>query len=487
MWLWPFGEYLFSYVPSFLCSLQVVKSVPHEDPSMISRLQSIPSKLFNLAPFSRLDPNTKELLRGAIGAFGLRVLGAGLGFTFSVLLARSLGAEGTGMFFLALSTVSVAAVFSRLGLDNVLLRYISAGAASGNWTMVKGVYRQSMKMAAPASVLSALGLFMLAPHLSELVFKKPELTVPMRWMSLAAVPMALSLLHAESIKGLKHISAALFIQSVSAPAFCVLGISLVTHFGGVLGAVWVYTSGSMCTLILGVWLWTKLTPHLKNQGGYFETRRLVATSMPLFVVAFMNLIMNSTSTFVLGIWGTSGDVGVFNVANRSALLTSFVLIAVNSVAAPKFAELHQKGDIQSLAHTARTSAKFTFIMASPMLMICMFCPSWLMSMFGSEFSTGGFVLFILAVGQFVNVSTGSVGYLLMMCGYEKLMRNNIIFAAILGIILNVSLVPKWGTTGAAIATSIGLSTLNIISAALVYRKLSISLLPLWKGLSTYDS
>ena len=55
----------------------------------------------------------------------------------------------------------------------------------------------------------------------------------------------------------------------------------------------------------------------------------------------------------------------------------------------------------------------------------------MMSLFGPEFRAGGPVLTILAAGQYVNVLTGSVGYLLMMTGNERLVRNNMAVAALL--------------------------------------------------------
>jgi len=329
---------------------------------MISKLSSFPSRLFNLPLLNNLDANIEEIVRGASVAFVLKVIGAGLAFMFNVVLARLLGANGAGIYFLALSAATIATVFGRIGLDNALLRFISANAATGNWALVKGVYGKGIKLGVSASGLSALLLFLLSPGLSELVFKKPELQVPMRWMCLAVVPMSLLMLHAESIKGLKRISASLFVQSVSVPGFSLVGISVFAHFWGIMGAVWAYTLAAICTMISGIWLWRRFTPHLKDYQSYFETCQLVRTSMPLFWVASMNLLMNWTSTFMLGIWGTSSDVGVFSVAHRTAFQISLILIAVNSIAAPKFAEFHKKGDAYSLAHTAQNSTKLSHCM-----------------------------------------------------------------------------------------------------------------------------
>ena len=102
-----------------------------------------------------------------------------------------------------------------------------------------------------------------------------------------------------------------------------------------------------------------------------------------------------------------------------------------------------------------------------------------MGIFGNSFKSGAFILVILALGQFINVITGSVGYLLMMSGNERLLRNNIIFIAVLNLTLNLLLIPKYGILGAAISTSVSLALQNIISMVIVKYRLGIWTFPLF--------
>ncbi len=81
---------------------------------------------------------------------------------------------------------------------------------------------------------------------------------------------------------------------------------------------------------------------------------------------------------------------------------------------------------------------------------------------------------MLAIGQFVNVATGSVGYLLMMSGNEKLMRNNVAFVAVMSVVLNALFVPIYGPFGAVIATAVCLASQNLIAAYMVRSRLGIN-------------
>ncbi len=423
---------------------------------------------------NRLDEHMLEVINGAAVALVLKVLGAGLTFLFNLVLARTLGAEGAGLYFLALTVTTIATVFGRMGLDNTLLRFTAANASVDDWAAVKGVYLKGMKLAFIASFFSAVAVFAFAPVLVDKVFQKPELVIPMRWMSLAVVPMTFVMLHAQALKGLKRIKDSFIVFGVSVPAISLTALLLFGASYGVNGAIWAYASGAILTALLGVILWHIATPQLRKVSSSFRTNNLLKSSIPLFWVASLNMMVSWTATFALGIWGTKEDVGLFSMASRTAMLTSLILTSVNSISAPKFAELYKKKDMAALGATARNTARLMTFVASPLLLLFLVAPQWVMGMFGEEFQKGGILLSMLAIGQFVNVATGSVGYLLMMSGNEKLMRNNVAFVAVMSVVLNALFVPIYGPFGAVIATAVCLASQNLIAAYMVRSRLGIN-------------
>jgi len=168
---------------------------------------------------AKLDHHAREILLGAGISLALRVLGAGLGFGFNVVLARMVGAEGTGIYFIGLSVVSVVSIFGRLGLDSVALRRIAIHHdASGN---PAGIATRVVKLGMLASLIASILVFGLAPLLADFVFSKPELSWPLRWMALSIVPLTLMTLYAEMLKGLKRIFYSQLVQVVLTPAISV--------------------------------------------------------------------------------------------------------------------------------------------------------------------------------------------------------------------------------------------------------------------------
>ena len=54
-----------------------------------------------------------------------------------------------------------------------------------------------------------------------------------------------------------------------------------------------------------------------------------------------------------------------------------------------------------------------------------------MALFGNDFIRGSNLLSLIILGQFINISMGSVGLMLQMTGLEKPMRNVLIISSVI--------------------------------------------------------
>jgi O-antigen/teichoic acid export membrane protein len=423
-----------------------------------------------------LDRHTSEVVRGAVVALFLRILGAGLTFAFTLVVARMFGASGSGMFFLALTVMTIATVFGRMGMDNALVKFVAGYASAGDWAQVQAVHRVTLRVATLASLATTAVLFAVAPWLARVVFSEPALTPLLRWISLAVPPMVLATLYGQMLRGLKRTWSSMLVAAVWIPGLAIIAVAGLGTARGPLAAVWAYLFAVTATA-LGGWLWwTRVTPTAGTVRGDFDRRTMLATSLPLLWVASMSMAMNWIATFVLGARATVADVGIFNAASRVSFLVSFVLVAVDNISAPVFAELFRAGDHAALARTARNSVRLMIVLAAPLLVLVFAAPRAIMGVFGPEFARGAAVLTVLAAGQAINVVAGSVGYLLMMSGHEKQVRNSNLIAAGTCLVLALILVPREGVMGAAIAVTVALLMRNIYEVLMVRRYLGFGLL-----------
>jgi len=235
-----------------------------------------------IAIYHSLDEHLQEVVKGASIALVLKVLATGLAFSFNIVLARLLGAEGAGLYFLALSITSIMAVVGRVGLDNTFVRFTASNVAIDDWEAVKGLYRQGTRLALIASSIVAIVMFLAAPWLANSVFSKPVLTDLIRWMALAIIPVVLFNTHAQLLKGLKRIRDHIIVLSIALPLFSLLGIIILIPFKGLEGAIWAYILAASITAGLGIGLWRKNTFKMLNLKGQFDISQLLQSCIPLF-------------------------------------------------------------------------------------------------------------------------------------------------------------------------------------------------------------
>ena len=179
---------------------------------------------------------------------------------------------------------------------------------------------------------------------------------------------------------------------------------------------------------------------------------LLLVSIPMLLTNSLYLILNWTDVLMIGYFKSEDFVGIYNISVKIAALNVIGLSSVNAIAAPKFAELYAKKYFCNLRKIVKQTTLIGTIISTPVFLIILIFPQFLLKMFGAGFLDGRIPLLILAGGQFYHAIAGATLILLNMTGYEKTARNIILIGTSLNLVLNYFLIPKYGITGAAIAT-----------------------------------
>lgn len=419
----------------------------------------------------------RELLTQMLVSICVRIVGAFSVFFLSMYIGRQIGAESAGYFFLSFSIVTFLAAFSRLGFDNTIVRFVGAGLSEASWGDIRYVVEKPLLLVSAVSSIVAVLLFLGSEILSVTIFNKPALAPVLRMMAPGIIGLSLLTLLAMALQGLHKVAASVFIVNISVNVFSIFCIYVFeVNSAGEIGLVWALCS--IITVAFGFLFWFKY-----RQDSVFpsavELSTLLSSAMPLWVVLLMSQLTQWSGQFIAGSYASADQVAQLAVAQRTAMLTSFILMAVNLVVAPRFAALYKQGDLVGLRSLALTSVRLMVLIALPVVVVMVVFPEILMELFGEGFSSGGQLLQILAVGQFVNVVTGSVGYLLSMSGYEKDLRNTVLISGPLAIALAFILTPLLGVTGSAIATAIAVATQNLVAVFWVKKRLGFNTLAVW--------
>ncbi|WP_282026230.1 oligosaccharide flippase family protein [Limimaricola cinnabarinus] len=422
-----------------------------------------------------------EIIHGAISALFLRGFGATLGFILSVILGRLLGAEGLGIYFLALSAASLASIIVRLGLDNAVLKFVAAEEARDDRAAANSVLTSSLRIvfwiAAPTTIIICIT----SPYIAKWVFSTEEMTSDLFWMSLSILSFSSQMIISQALKGIRSISHAMIVAGVLHPLIAIAIVWPAVHIFGQQGGSLTYFISTTLTALIGWRLWQKnigSVPLAKKP--IYPRQKLLKSSKSLLTMMIVNgWVIPWAPLVLLGAWSSPEESGLFAASVRAVTIISLLLTAVNAAIAPHFSALYAKKEHSKLESTAGEFAFLVTAAAVPFLALVIMKAEWLMHLFGAEFQDGAAALRILALGQVANVAAGSVGFLLIMTGNEDAARNNAILSAALLVVTGLIMIPEFGANGAAYAAVAAIVSANILNSMSAWRRLKI--LPLTYG------
>ena len=230
---------------------------------------------------------------------------------------------------------------------------------------------------------------------------------------------------------------------------------------------WAVTIGQL------VLLNRRLKEKISDGPTIFEPKTWFATSLPIFVVEGVYLILTYVDIIALGHFRSPHDVAVYYAGARLLAIVAFVYFAIAGATTHKFTEYHVSGDRQRLAAFFGETVRWTFW---PSLLVCAAILAFgrpLLSLFGAEFEAGYGVMFILAIGLLSRAAVGPAERLLNMLGERK--QCAFIYATAFAINLGLCaiLIPHIGIEGAAVATSTALVAESILFYIVAKRRLGL--------------
>ena len=446
----------------------IYKSIQHINKSI--------SKNFN-------DKDFLELFNKGVLAFLFRIGGQIMGFLLTFVIAYFFGANGLGDYVLAIVVLKIFTLISKLGLDTASIKYIASYAAEQKDKSIALFRSRSIVLILVMSIISSLIMYFGSDYIALFITANP---FHIRITSFFILPMAIFIFHYQNMRGLKQIGGYSFFFWMSQALFSLIAILILTVFSRDPNIpLYSYLISLVTVSILSVFVFTyffrkhfKITNESDNNSESFKS--ILSVSLPLMLAQAVHFIMSWTDKLMLGILDSpdvvaglstnSAQIGVYHTAFKLSMFATIGLMAVKSIASPKFAELYKKNDIKALQKVTHQSTKLIFWTTIPLVVFFMFFSDFLMGLFGDEFKVGVFAFIVLSFGRVVVSFSGAAGNLLQMCGRQVIFMNVAIIGSIINIILNFSLIPIYGINGSAIATMVSIVVFNLLLVYFVKRE-----------------
>jgi len=420
------------------------------------------------------DKDFSELLKGGGISFILRFGGLTVGYLLTLVIANLFGAKGLGDYVLAIAVLRLFTLLAKLGLDTTSIRFIASFASQDKWTSIFKFRKQVVSILSISSVVASVLMYFLSTPISQLINANP---LYIQINAFFVLPMIFFMLHYQSLRGLKRIAEFSFFYRMSQALFSLVSIVILYQFFATSDIpVYAYLISVFIVSVLSFisfryWLNKRSKGIDSAELEIMSYSDLFKISIPLMFAQSVQFIMAWTDKLMLGNMMGSEEVGIYFTVFKLSMFASLALMAINSIASPKFAELYGKKDFDSLKKVAHQSSKIIFLSTLPLVLLFFAFPDFLLGLFGEEFKVGVNAFLFLSFGKLISSFCGSVGNLLQMTGKQVVFMNILLVGAIVNVSLNFYLIPKFGINGAALASMISLSTWNLIMVCFVKREL----------------
>jgi O-antigen/teichoic acid export membrane protein len=382
-----------------------------------------------------------------------------LSFALSILVARKLGAEGFGTYAVYWYSAWMVAQATDLGLHLVSLRSLSRSFEPRVfWSAVlaKGVLTAGVL----AATLGALGAGALSTK----------------------EPLVLLLLAAQLLGSwVEFFGVTLRSRGGIAREGLVL---TVLRFGSLAAAAWALSRGTdletlaealalSCLPALALALALLARLDLRLRGGT-EAGRLMKEALPLGLVSGMTLLYLRADLFIVAAVAGASEAGFFQSAFR---LFEATFVVSGGLAAGTFPLLAARFGEKGFDTLARFVLRLLVLLSAPIALAFALVPRPILTVvYGESFEGAARPLSFLGIALVAVFANALTTHLLVASGRNGRLVLSIAVRLVVGVVLDVLLVPRWGASGAAFAVVAAEWSLLLVSLASSADLLGLSLL-----------
>lgn len=363
-----------------------------------------------------------------------------ISFSYFTLLARFVGPEGLGKYYLAISLTTIFAIFIDLGLGNVLTREVAKEAKPAEKWL-----GNVLALKIPLTIITLIVLIFVVYILGYDSLTKTLIFIS----SISMVLDSFTNTFFATSRG-KH---NLKFESIAAIVFQL--IVLIFGYGALLlGAslIWamlalVFASiFNFCFSFITVYKKLKIKVKLIWDSAFIKEMLLIA--WPFAVYAIFQRFYTYFDSVLLSIFSGDEQVGLYQVAFKIIFALQFLPLAFTASLYPALSS-YWRHNREQLTITFERALKYLTIISLPIVMGIFVLADKIVLLFKDDYSEAIWPLRISIIALFFIFLNFPIGSLLNACDAQKKNTRNMIIVAIFSIVLNFILIPKYQATGAS--------------------------------------
>lgn len=415
-----------------------------------------------------MDINFSDILKKGINSLLIQGTSILITLILNWYLAKTLGAKEYGVFTYAFSWVYLFGSLSMLGLNSVLQREIIRYVPEKTLALIRFSRKVNFIISITITVLFSFIVYLFLPNLDNHLLNALLIAI-------IALPIFGQLLiNKSACIGLKNVELSLISEELVRPVVSLGAVLIIWNIipPNSLSAIIINILAIAIAFITSLFFVKKSLPKI-NEKPIHENKQWLRLGFTFFLFTATITINSNADILMLGFFGFTDKVGIYNIALKLSLFISMPLLISNKIIIPYISKYYETKK-KELSILLKKVTRLVSLIGIISFLIYLFYSAFILNYFGEEFKIAQFSLIILSCGELVNLFVGPVGNILTMSKFEKTAIKVMIASTVINIVLNLILIPFYDMEGAAIASCVSLSFWNIMLLIFVKRNLNIN-------------
>jgi len=408
-----------------------------------------------------VSEHSREVAKGSLWSLAGNAFFKLLSFAYVVMLAHAASQDDIGVFYLALSAMSLIWVFSDLGISGAFLRYVPYYEGKGERGKIRHLFRISYRYLALLSLAIVAVLFYHADGIGAF-YGSPGLPDAVRMLSVYVLLGNLFRLNYLYMQGRADIKASQMFQNaqnllkllITAALFWLYGPSVITISAGfVLSFVMALALSSIPVF--------RSVSSIRGGGAIGRQelfREILPLGMLIAVVSSFSTIMASSDRLMLGFMADEASaaslVAVYSMATTLAMVLMVFPGSVGNIFLPVVSRLAGRNDHESMRNSIATAQRWSLLISLPIAAVMIaFSRDMLAAFYGPEYAGGAAAMSIFTAGLVFAAFSYAVSLTLTAMRLVRIELYAGAAACAANVALNIILIPAFSMEGAAAASA----------------------------------
>jgi stage V sporulation protein B len=419
-----------------------------------------------------------------------------LGFIYRIVLARSIGEEGVGLYMMAYPTFILVVTITQLGLPVAISKNIAEAEARGDYAEIKKILVVSLATTISLSIILTPAIILLAPILAKTLFTDPRTYYPLIAIAPSIPIIAVSSVLRGYFQGRQNMRPSAVSQILEQVVRITL-IAVMTKaflpYGVHYAAAAAMAASVLGELISLVYLMTtfKLKKRFPLRKNFFQFvnkgkqtfHDLMEIALPTMgsrmigsVAWFFEPIVVAHSLALAGVLAVNGtkQYGLLTgYAMPLLMLPSFVTFSLATSLVPAISEANSRNNQKLIAYRLQQALRLTFLTGGLAVIVLYVLADPLMQlMYGS--TKGSYFIRLMAPFFLFYYYQGPLQAVLQALNLARAAMINSLIGAVVktAVIFFLASQASFGITGAALGIIVGFVLVSILHFATVLKKVS---------------